>query len=108
MSLFDFFFRQEPAVYYVQKRIVPELRRAQLDGNLRRIRDTRQLAGRVSDLEGDVGFIVLVLGAMLNRLDEKGVVTRDDLKAALAQLDEADGVKDGKLDVKVLRGTTLG
>lgn len=30
-------------------------------------------------------------------------MTRDDVKREVARLDELDGVKDGKLDIQVLR-----
>jgi hypothetical protein len=62
-----------------------------------------ELSARVAGLEQDLGYVTLVLGSILRKLDEKGVVTRDDVKGEIAQLDELDGVKDGKLDIQLLR-----
>jgi hypothetical protein len=45
-----------------------------------------------------------LLGSLLAKLDEKGVLTRQDVKDAMPTLDGADGVADGKLDIRVLRG----
>jgi hypothetical protein len=41
---------------------------------------------------------------MLELLEEKGVLTREELKTKIAVLDELDGVKDGKLDINILKG----
>lgn len=58
---------------------------------------------RLSRLEEDVGYMALVLGSILDRLNEKGIVTKDEVKAAILKLDELDGVRDGRLDVTLLR-----
>jgi hypothetical protein len=63
----------------------------------------KPLEERVASLEKDLGYVTLVLGAVLDRLNEKGVVTRDEVHAAVQSLDDVDGVRDGSLDVNVLR-----
>jgi hypothetical protein len=63
----------------------------------------KPLEERVASLEKDLGYVTLVLGAVLDRLNEKGVVTRDEVHATVQSLDDVDGVRDGSLDVNVLR-----
>ena len=63
-----------------------------------------QLEKRVSDLEEDLGFAALVLASVMAKLNEKGTVTRDDVRAAMKEVDEIDGVADGRLDINVLKG----
>lgn len=88
------------------------LQQFEADRRVRAVR-SRQQARRASEserrvkaLEEDVGFLALVLGSLLDTLDRKGVVTRDEVKAEIASLDALDGVKEGRLDVRVLRGMT--
>jgi hypothetical protein len=59
-------------------------------------------------LETDLGYVTLILGSILDKLDEKGVVTRQDLKDATSALDKVDGVRDGKLDINILRNILRG
>ncbi|MGH7149340.1 MAG: hypothetical protein ACREIU_01515 [Planctomycetota bacterium] len=103
MGLFGFYFPsllQTPAQGDQLQRLV------MLQGR-RTASQTRQTAGlakRVAELEKDAGFLALLLGSVLERLDRKGVVTKEDLKAEMAALDSLDGVEDGRLDIRVLRG----
>lgn len=100
MALFDWFF--------------PEISQAE---NLRRLADGQRArrraerrdgastsSKRMDSLENDVGYVSLLLASLIQKLDEKGVLVRDDLREVMAQLDEIDGVKDGQLDINVLRG----
>ncbi|MGH7149339.1 MAG: hypothetical protein ACREIU_01510, partial [Planctomycetota bacterium] len=64
------------------------------------------LERRVAGLEKDAGYVALVLGSLLETVDDKGVVTREEVRAEMAVLDDLDGVKDGRLDIRVLRGKT--
>jgi hypothetical protein len=41
---------------------------------------------------------------LLQKVDEKGVLSRDEVRETMASLDEIDGVKDGRLDINILRG----
>jgi len=57
----------------------------------------------IDELQKDVGFLALTLAALLQKVEEKGILTRDEVRAAVEELDELDGVKDGRLDVGVLK-----
>ncbi len=61
------------------------------------------LKERVSQLEGDVGYLALLLGSLLNRIAQKGVVTQEEIQSVMSELDELDGVVDGSLDIQILR-----
>ena len=54
-------------------------------------------AVREDDIPGSVD-------ASEGKLDEKGALTRQDVKDAMRELDEVDGVPDGRLDINVLKG----
>jgi len=64
------------------------------------------LEQRVATFESDLGFVSLVLAALMARLDERGHVTNTEVKAVLDELDGLHCVKDGRLDLSVLRRTT--
>jgi hypothetical protein len=99
MSLYDFFFPEQAQATHLRT-LANQSRR----GSTRKRPVDSKTSSRLADLEKDVGFVALLLAAMLDRLDEKGVVTRSDLREAVAELDEIDGVRDGRLDVSTLRG----
>lgn len=101
MSLFDFFFPQQSQATHL--RSLASSARIQ---TRRASRAAGALEQRVATLESDLGFASLVLAALMARLDERGHVTNAEVKALLAELDGLDGVKDGRLDLSVLRGTT--
>lgn len=99
MSLYDFFFPQQAAANY--------LRSMAKSKRFREARESRAQASldkKIESLEADVGYLALVLGALLEKADEKGVLSRDEVRAAIAELDDIDGVEDGRLDVNILRG----
>ncbi len=99
MSLYDFFFPEQAQASHLRSM-------AESQSRNRRTAARRQddLGGRLESLEGEVGYLALVLGALLQKADEKGVLTRDEVREAVSELDEIDGVKDGRLDVDILRG----
>ena len=103
MSLFDFFFPEQAQAVHL--RTIAE--RGSSSSRRRKSSDSRKLKKRVEDLEDDVGYIALVLGALLHKLDEKGHVTRDEAREVIAELDGLDGVQDGKLDVSILKGISI-
>jgi hypothetical protein len=102
MSLYDFFFPQQ-AQASLLRTLVHENRRKQRGAALEG-RTLEKAEERIEALENDLGFVALLLGSLLAKLDEKGALTRQDLKDAMQTLDGADGVADGKLDIRVLRG----
>jgi len=99
MSLFDFFFPEQAQASHLRS-----MADAQRSSARRATRKATENDARIADLEQDVGYLALVLGALVQKVDEKGVLTRDELRATLSELDGIDGVKDGKLDVGILRG----
>ena len=61
----------------------------------------------LEDLDNDVGTLALILASVLITLDEKGQITREELKEKLKELDVLDGIRDGKIDVKLLRDSSF-
>ncbi len=99
MSLFDFFFPEQAQASYLRTLAKSEQQRSRAAA-----RKKPALDRRMDELEGDVGYLALVLGALLQKVDEKGVITRDEVRDTVMELDGLDGVKDGRLDVDILRG----
>ena len=112
MEFFDFFFPEQAQAQHLRTltrkqkyREQAQKRRAAAYKEAKA--DTQQLEDRVKELEGDLGFVSLVLASILQTADEKGVLSRDDVRATVLGLDEVDGVRDGKLDIQILRGMNL-
>ena len=99
MSLFDFFFPEQAQATYLRS-----IARSQRGKRTRSPVGGNKVEFRVRNLENDLGYVSLILAALLQKLDEKEVVDRDDVKAIMAELDELDGDKDNRLDINVLRG----
>jgi len=59
-----------------------------------------KVEARVAALENDVGFLTLALGVLIQALEDKSVVNKDELRK---KLESMDGVSDGRLDVNLLR-----
>ncbi|MEM7231343.1 MAG: hypothetical protein AAF517_04180 [Planctomycetota bacterium] len=100
MSLFDFFFPQQAAAQHLRSLATQK----NVESTRHRSRQ-RQITARVDSLEDDLGYVTLLLGSIIDRLDDKGVVTREDLREVISNLDDIDGVKDGRLDITFLRGS---
>lgn len=67
--------------------------------------EARQAAAedRIADLEDDVARLTLVTMTMMEMLVRKGIATREELSALVAEIDALDGELDGKLDPSALR-----
>lgn len=102
MSLFDFFFPEQAQASHLRRLAQNTSRKSAMENSARR--RTLQLETRVEELEASLGFTTLVLGALVQALDQKGVVTRDDLRTVMHEVDSIDGVTDGKIDIDFLRG----
>lgn len=100
MSLFDFFFPEQAQASHLRRIANSSRSRSRRSRVARDPKSDR----RFEELEEDVGYLALLLGAIVERLDSKGVVHRSELKGILAELDGIDGIADGRLDVGVLRG----
>ncbi|KAF0244726.1 MAG: hypothetical protein FD180_2262 [Planctomycetota bacterium] len=57
----------------------------------------------ISRMEAEVGFLSLIVAATLRTLADKGLVTTAEVLAKIEAVDAADGVKDGKISVDILR-----
>ncbi|HKB17062.1 MAG TPA: hypothetical protein VKF62_13430, partial [Planctomycetota bacterium] len=101
MGLYEFFFPHQAQAEYLKALV--EQKRWQ---SVRARQEAGRGDGRIGDVEKDVGYLALVLGSILETLDRKGVLTRAEVKAEMELLDDVDGVRDGRLDVRVLRGKT--
>ena len=98
MGLYEWFFPEIAAAEHL--RTIAYRKRTPRRTNV----GSRKTAKRVDDLEEDLGYITLILGAILQKLDEKGTVTREEIRTVMADLDEVDGVQDGRLDINILKG----
>ncbi|MDE0897258.1 MAG: hypothetical protein OSB10_11825, partial [Planctomycetota bacterium] len=62
--------------------------------NKRKGRSDRRARGRtatrIGELEDDIGYLSLVLGALLQQMDVKGVISREDIQQAMTKLDSYD------------------
>lgn len=98
MSFYNFFFPLASYQHQTQQIAAAQRRRLRRSASNRRSTDRR-----ISELEENLGFVSLLLSTLLSKLDENGTVSREDVQAELRALDGLDGVKDGKLDVEILR-----
>ena len=99
MSLYNFFFPQQAAADHLQKLARTQARTSQEGARQAKFQDER-----IDELEQDLGYVALILGSLLQKVDEKGVLSREEIRETMASLDEIDGVKDGGLDINILRG----
>lgn len=105
MSLVDFLFPQQAAASHLRS-----IRDQNVEsGELQRLKIIRQTATaealkvRLDSLEDDLGYLTLVLSGLLSTLDEKGVLKQEDVRDQLRELDEIDGVSDGKINIQLLK-----
>jgi hypothetical protein len=104
MSLYDFFFPEEPQIKYLRK-IAEESEQAnrlRSDKTENLQWQNHQLHERIKRLESDVGALALIVASILKKLDEKEYVTRNEVKNVIEKLDLLDGIRDGKIGVNDL------
>lgn len=101
MTFYKFFLHNDS--YWASE--AREKERARARSRARRARSRiRELADkRIDYLEEELGFVALVLGSLVERLDKQGVVTRADLEETLKRVDLLDGEGDGRLSIEALR-----
>ena len=105
MSLFDFFFPQQATASHLRA-----IREQQFDTMYQQRKtarsqdaDAERLAKRLTNVENDLGFLTLLLAGLLDVLDERGTIRREDVKKQLERLDVADGMRDGRLSIQDLK-----
>jgi pyruvate-formate lyase len=105
MGLYEFFFSDASEAESLSKIAKSHERNSRL--RARESVDARQqnyqMNSALVNLENDVGTLALILATILKMLDEKGQISRADLKEKLKDLDLLDGIRDGRIDVNVLR-----
>lgn len=79
----------------VQERLL-RYRREICDTNLERV-------DRITQLEDDLARAMLLIHSLTEACLTKGVFSREELAAAIRDIDMFDGVADGKLDPAVVR-----
>lgn len=65
-----------------------------------------RLEERIDDLEKDLMTLTLSFASLLDSINEKGVVTREEIREKIGQLDGLDGLNDGKLPISLIRNWT--
>jgi len=95
MDLIDFLMPEPAQAMHLRE--IARAMREQTTGKQR----LQRTAGR---LENDVGAVALVCMALVAALIEKGVITEQDLKSQLGEIDKLDSFEDGRLDPNLLRG----
>jgi len=98
VSLFDWFFPEQAQA--IQLRRIAEQHQS-VDRS--RSRESAGADYRLSRLEEHLGFVALVVGSLMEKLERSGVVSRRELREAIAELDELDGIRDGRLDLAYLQ-----
>ena len=97
MDLFDFFFPEQAQATH--------LRAIARKGSLTSQRVVRSdTSSEVTALREDVHFLTLVIAALLRRFSETEAASLADVQDLLDEIDGLDGVADGGLDPRVLRG----
>ena len=101
MSLFDFFFPEHAAASHLRRMAD---RQARADRR-KQYQDARRdsLEERLEELDSDVGMLTLVLASLLETANEKGSISREEIKAKIDELDVLDGFRDGRLNATFLR-----
>ena len=103
MGLFEFLFPPNASSNHNSlKRIADQQKWKTLKNDHRATR----LEDRIDELENHIMMLTLSLASLLDTINEKGLITRDEVKEKMSQLDELDGLKDGKLPVSLLRNWT--
>jgi len=97
VDLFDFFFPEQAQATH--------LRAIARKGSLTSQRIVRSdESSEIEALQEDVNFLTLVIAALLRRFAETETASLADVQDLLDEIDALDGVADGGLDPRVLRG----
>ncbi len=81
---------------YWTSRYADQLDARRRKAHLASVRGRLRLQQRVEELEEDLARMGLLTLALARLCVDKGVVTSDELKARMREIDLADGVEDGK------------
>lgn len=106
MSLFDFLFPEQAQAMHLRQlannngQQIAMMRSQQYTEQLRQkqaVRLNTKAEDRVKELEIELAQSALVIESLISLLEEKNLVTREELKQRTSQIDAADGVVDGRI-----------
>ena len=106
MRFFDFFFPEQAQASHLrrlaeqgqpQATAVHRQRFQEAQQRRQESSRTRSLEQRIAQLEQDLGQAGLAIEALLQLLEQSGVVTREALAARTQEIDARDGVVDGRM-----------
>lgn len=99
MSLFDFFFPEEAQASHL-RRIADTTAQTNSRARFDRVRQAQASSSankRIAELESEVGQLTILVEALLEKLEEKGDLTRIELSQKIGEIDARDGVIDGRI-----------
>lgn len=113
MGLFDFFFPEQAQAHRLrelvdQQRHMLRKTRTEARTSVQAKSTLDQLQKEVQTLRNDLGYVTLLLGAIVDQLDAKGTLTRAELRETVEAIDMVDDVEDGKLDIEALKDAVGG
>jgi len=106
MSLYDFLFPEQAQAYYLGQIASNNAQQAAILNSRQYTEKLRKkhagqlgtkVEDRVKDLEMELAQSALVIESLLSLLEEKSLITREELKQRTAQIDAEDGVIDGRI-----------
>lgn len=106
MSFFDFFFPEQAQASHLRslaeqgQHQANTLHRQHMQDAQQRRRETaitHSQEQRIAQLEKEIGEAGLMIGALLELLEQSGTVTREALAARTKEIDGRDGTVDGKI-----------
>ncbi len=103
MSLFEYIFADEIKLQQLRD-ISKTLKNQQIfeRGREKRLKKEQEKSDEIND---DIGLLSLLMITVIKKLIDKGVITEQELLGELLEIDQLDGLKDGQLDINVLRGS---
>lgn len=98
MRLFDWFFPEQAQAAHLRRVADAQAfsQRRQIYDEMARTRRHAEIDARLESLDEQIGFLTLMLEAIIRKTEEKGIMTRDELKTLMKSIDLEDGRADGK------------
>jgi hypothetical protein len=99
MDLFDFFFPDQSQAAHL-RRLADSTSMSAMQERISRARAERSQASankRIEELESEVGQLTIIVEALLESISDRGILSREDIAKKLCDIDERDGVIDGRI-----------
>jgi hypothetical protein len=105
MSLFDFMFPEQAQAMHLRELCSQNKRSisSKIFEGKRNNDDIKYLKSENNQLRNDMGVMALTLASLMRAIEKKGLLTNDEIKAMITEVDLMDSIKDGKLDINFLR-----